>query len=90
MVVRALAAGLPMLYLLFVYRSALQGLGNTMIPMLSGFVELALRIGMALLLPLFLREWGVYFAEIAAWIGAAIRLMFGYRKRMREMGKKVA
>ena len=85
-----MGGGLPMLYLLFVYRSALQGLGDTMIPMLSGFVELALRIGMALLLPLFLREWGVYFAEIAAWIGAAILLMFGYRRRMREMGRKVA
>ncbi|MBQ6060448.1 MAG: MATE family efflux transporter, partial [Clostridia bacterium] len=43
-----MAAGLPMLYLLFVYRSTLQGLGNTFIPMISGFVELGMRVGCAL------------------------------------------
>ncbi len=80
-----MGAGLPMLYLLFVYRSALQGLGDTVIPMLSGFVEMFMRVGMALLLPLLLHEWGVYFAEIAAWIGAAVLLILGYRRRIREM-----
>ena len=80
-----MGAGLPMLYLLFVYRSALQGLGDTVIPMYSGFVELAMRIGMAILLPMFLAEWGVYLAEISAWIGAAVLLMWGYRRRMRAM-----
>lgn len=80
-----MGAGLPMLYLLFVCRSTLQGLGDTVIPMLSGFVELAMRIGMALLLPLLLHEWGVYLAEIAAWIGAAILLIFGCIYRLRAM-----
>ena len=36
-----MSAGLFMLYLLFVYRSTLQGLGDTVIPMISGFVELS-------------------------------------------------
>ena len=80
-----MGAGLPMLYLLFVYRSALQGMGDTLIPMMSGFVELVMRIGTALLLPLLFQEWGVYFAEIAAWAGAAVLLMYGYYKRLREM-----
>ncbi|MBR4459553.1 MAG: MATE family efflux transporter [Clostridia bacterium] len=80
-----MAAGLPMLYLLFVYRSTLQGMGDTVIPMLSGFVELAMRIGMALLLPLLFHEWGVYIAEIAAWIGAAILLIIGCYRRLRRM-----
>jgi hypothetical protein len=40
--------------------------------MVSGFVELALRIGTALLLPMVIGYWGVYLAEIAAWIGAGI------------------
>ena len=34
---RVMAAGLPMLYLLFVYRTTLQGLGDTVMPMISGF-----------------------------------------------------
>ena len=75
-----MAAGLPMLYLLFVYRSTLQGLGNTFIPMISGFVELAMRVGSALLLPRLLGVYGIYTAEIAAWIGAAVLLIiFCYR-----------
>lgn len=78
-----MAGGLPMLYLLFVYRSALQGMGNTVIPMISGFVELAMRVGAALLLPLLIGEWGVYFAEILAWIGAAILLISGYYREIR-------
>ena len=78
---RVMAAGLPMLYLLFIYRSTLQGLGNTVTPMASGFVELAMRVGAALLLPRLLGALGVYLAEIAAWIGAGVFLIIGcYRQ----------
>lgn len=76
-----MSLGLFMLYLLFVYRSTLQGLGDTIIPMVSGIVELAMRIGCVLLLPLLIGEWGVYIAEISAWIGAAILLIWGYYHR---------
>ena len=82
---RVMAAGLPMLYLLFVYRSTLQGLGDTVIPMVSGFVELALRVGTALLLPLLIGYWGVYIAEIAAWISAGIFLIAGCYRRLRKI-----
>ena len=78
-----------MLYLLFVYRSTLQGLGDTVTPMISGVVELVMRIGNALLLPLLIGEWGVYFAEISAWIGAAIFLIFGYYRRMRILSRPI-
>ena len=78
-----MSLGLPMLYMLFVYRSTLQGLGDTLVPMLSGAVELVMRVGAALLLPLLIGEWGVYIAEIMAWIGAAILLIWGYYRRMR-------
>ena len=82
---RVMAAGLPMLYLLFVYRSTLQGLGDTVIPMISGFIELALRVGTALLLPLLIGWWGVYIAEIAAWISAGIFLIIGCYHRLRKI-----
>ena len=77
------SAGLFMLYLLFVYRSTLQGLGDTVTPMVSGVIELVMRIGNSLLLPLLIGEWGVYIAEISAWIGAAVFLIWGYYRRMR-------
>lgn len=73
------------LYLLFVYRSTLQGLGDTVIPMISGFVELGMRVSAALLLPRLIGEWGVYTAEILAWIGAATLLIWGYYYRMRML-----
>ena len=78
-----MSLGLPMLYLLFVYRSTLQGLGDTVAPMMSGIVELVMRMGTVLLLPLAIGEWGVYIAEIMAWAGAAVQLMISYYRRMR-------
>lgn len=84
-----MACGLVALYLLFVYRSTLQGLGDTFVPMLSGILELFLRIGSALLLPLFLGEWGIYLAEIMAWLGASIMLIIGYYKRIHLLSARM-
>lgn len=78
-----MGSGLIALYMLFVYRSTLQGLGDTFVPMISGVVELVMRIGAALLLPLFIGEWGIYLAEILAWVGAAVLLIWGCYKRLR-------
>ena len=59
---------------LFVYRSTLQGMGNTLIPMISGGVELAMRVIIALTLPALLGFLGICLAEVAAWTGAALLL----------------
>ena len=58
-----MASCLCILYFLYVYRSALQGLGNTMIPMLSGVVEFFVRVGVALLLPKLVGQNGIFYAE---------------------------
>ena len=86
-----MSLGLPMLYMLFVYRSTLQGLGDTVAPMVSGIVELVMRISIVLLLPLLIGEWGVYIAEIMAWFGAAVYLMVSYYRRIRvlERGRRL-
>ena len=73
------------LYLLFVFRSALQGLGDTVTSMYSGVLELFMRSGAALLLPLFMGGWGVYLAGIISWYGAAALLAFSCRKRLRTI-----
>lgn len=77
-----MSVALPVLYMLYIYRSALMGLGDTVIPMASGFVEMALRIGTVFLLPLAIGQEGVFYAEIAAWAGAAALLAAGYYVRM--------
>lgn len=80
-----MSLALPALYLLYVYRSALQGMGNTLIPMLSGILEFFLRTGMVLILPGLIGSDGVFWAEISAWIGAAVLLGISYYV---IMGKK--
>lgn len=84
----AMLVGLFVLYMLYAYRSALQGMGDTMTPMISGVVELVMRVGAVLLLPMFLGEWGVYFAELCAWTGAAVLLMSAYYIRVRKLPDK--
>ena len=69
---------LSALYLLHVYRSALQGMGNTVMPMVSGIIELIMRVSCALTLPAFIGGDGIFFAEILAWIGADVILIVSY------------
>ena len=73
------------LYALFVYRSTLQGMGDTLIPLLSGLVELGMRVGMIVLLTSVAGKYGVYVAEVSAWIGAAILLMIAYYWRIAKI-----
>ncbi len=84
-----MSLGLPMLYLLFGYRTTLQGIGDTFIPMISGVVELLMRFLCAVVLPLFMGEWGIYLSEIAAWVGAAVLLIWGYYHRIRQIESKM-
>ena len=69
---------LPVLYILYVVRSCIQGLGNTVLPMVSGIVEFIMRTGAALLLPLAMGETGIFFAEVAAWLGADVVLTISW------------
>lgn len=79
---------LPILYMLHIYRSALMGLGDTVVPMISGFVEMVVRIGVAMLLPLVLGQDGIYYAEVAAWTGAAVLLVSAYYVRMHGLSQR--
>ncbi|MDE6969700.1 MAG: MATE family efflux transporter, partial [Eubacterium sp.] len=74
---------LPVLYYLHVTRSCIQGLGNTVLPMISGCAEFAMRTAAALLLPIALGRDGIFYAEIAAWAGADIVLFFSFFYSMR-------
>ncbi len=80
-----MSAFLPILYILHVVRSALQGMGDTFLPMLSGIAEFLMRTGSALVLPLFMGEQGIFYAEILAWAGADVILVTSYFLRMRGM-----
>lgn len=80
-----MAVFLPVLYILHVTRSCIQGLGNTVLPMVSGVAEFVMRTGAALLLPLSFGENGILYAEILAWIGADVILIPSYFYMVRRL-----
>ncbi len=80
---------LPILYILHVTRSSIQGMGNTLLPMVSGIVEFLMRTVTALFLPLAVGEIGIFFAEIAAWAGADVVLVISYAVMSRKLNEKV-
>ena len=82
-----MAVCLPILYMLHSYRSALQGMENTFIPMVSGIVELVIRVGVALIFPIFLGQNGIYLAEVLAWTGAAVLLYISYKIKIHALLK---
>jgi len=73
-----MACCLPILYVLYVYRSALQGMGNTLMPMVSGIVEFVMRTGAAFILPGIIGYTGLFWAEVLAWTGADLILIPSY------------
>lgn len=77
---------LPILYYLHVTRACIQGLGNTLLPMVSGLAEFGMRTGAALLLPKLLGQNGIFYAEISAWAGADIVLFFSFLYCIRSIG----
>ena len=75
---------LPVLYLLYVFRSSIQGLGNTFLPMVSAISEFIMRTSSALLLTALIGESGLYIAEVAAWFGADLVLIPSYLYMIRK------
>jgi len=83
-----MSAFLPVLYILHVYRSSLQGMGDTVMPMVSGLGEFVMRTGAAILLPGMIGYWGVFWAEVLAWAGADLILIPAYIVRQRRLSSK--
>ena len=78
----------PLMFLLCLYAAGLQGMGSTLVPTLSGFVELGVRIVSVSLLTGILDKWAVYFANPLGWLAAALLLGLSYhhvyRRQLRE------
>ena len=61
-----LTFSLPLLYILHVTRSAVQGMGNTVLPMISGIAEFVMRTGGIWILPALMGHDGIFAAEVLA------------------------
>lgn len=73
---QTLALGFPLLYVLYIVRSCIQGLGDSFFPMLSSFVQVIMRVGCALFLTKIIGYTGIFWGELCAWIGADVFLIF--------------
>jgi Na+-driven multidrug efflux pump len=81
---QVMSLGLPLLYVLYVVRSSLQGLGNASCPFISGVAELIVRVAVAMTLPALVGTEGIFFAEILAWLAADVVLLTGWFVTLRK------
>ncbi len=76
------------LALLLVFRSTLQGLGNSTVPTFAGFMELIMRIAGAVLLAAWIGFAGICWASPIAWIGAFIPVFLAYFYIIKRLSRK--
>lgn len=70
---------------LFVLRGALQGLGHTLVPTVTGVIELVMRVAAAVLLGAMVGYPGVVLSNPLAWLGAAALLIPAYIRVHRRL-----
>jgi putative MATE family efflux protein len=74
-----------LLGILFVIRGALQGLGHTLIPTVTGVIELFMRVGAAIVLGSVFGFIGVAASNPLAWLGAVVVLVPAYLHAQRQL-----
>lgn len=80
-----LVACLPFAYLMNLFRFSLQGIDNTVAPMLSGFFEMAARMGVAAWLPPVIGQMGLFLMDGSAWAAAGIFQMIAFYVTLRSI-----
>ena len=73
--------------LILVYRNALQGMGESFVPMVAGVLELVARSVVAFTLPKIIGYTGISISDPIAWIVAAIPLVYTYHKKINDLVK---
>lgn len=82
-----LAAFFPFLYLLYILRAVLQGINNTIVPMLSSFAQLTMRLLCATVLTMLIGCEAIFWGEILAWLFADVILFITYRSNIKRIEK---
>ena len=83
-----MSVSLPILYILYVYMSALQGMGNTVAPMWSAAFELLIRLTVAFIVAQIGLRNGIFWAEVGAWYGGAATQALGYFLQIRKIKRQ--
>ncbi len=82
-----LAAFFPLLYTVYILRSGIQGMGNSVMPMLSSLIQVLMRVVCALWLTGIIGNGGVFWGEVMAWLGADIFLAAALCGMMKSISK---
>lgn len=85
---RIMAVPLPVLYILYIARSSLQGLGDTVMPMVSGAGECVTRIAVSLAGTHIAGSTALLAAEPAAWFAAMLILVGSLAGHIRKMERQ--
>lgn len=80
----------PALGLLYIYRNGLQGMGESLVPMLGGVVEFIARLVVCLWLPSMLGYTAICMASPAAWVATTVLLLWKYVQVVKVEKKKLA
>lgn len=75
------------LYLLYVFRNTLQGLGNAIAPLISGVMEFVARVSVAYFFTGILGDEVIFYAEPSAWIAATVVLMTECLRNVSRLSK---
>lgn len=74
---------------IFIYRNALQGMGETVFPLLACIAELVMRAFTAVYLAIKFGYIGMFYAGPIAWVSASTILFFGYLYSIKHIIYKV-
>jgi len=74
---------------IFIFRNSCQGMGNSLIPMISSFVELCMRCFAAIYLTSIIGFAGLCYASPIAWIGGVSVVCLGYYGSIYKISKKL-
>lgn len=74
---------------IFIYRNALQGMGETLFPLLACIAELVMRSFAAVYLALKFGYIGIFYSGPIAWVSASTILFFGYLYSIKHIIYKV-
>lgn len=82
------AAFFPFLFMIFIYRNVLQGVGRSFMPLMAGAFELITRSAAAFILPGLLGFAGVCLAGPLAWVSASVLLCISYFIIIRQVDRQ--
>ena len=65
--------------------SALQGMGDTVTPMIAGIIEFVMRVGFDVVVGITAYANGIFWAEVAAWSGSMLYMLVIYYKKIKTI-----